>query len=699
LPLGGAKPPSPSTPTKTGSRKTLPQSPRDTKHQDRLDIYRDKVTMLQADLASALARQKTVEDAAKEQEAAHANGLKALRQQHADALGVFETQLHALLAQRQEDAKLAAEREADKAKMKELEHGFADKMHSLTAASDKAVAAAQARAESMTRECEKQRAEIVRLRRQLAEETSREKKASGARVKKYEEELGKVSDSRSKLEGRLRKADAKIRTLEEKTEASSVEASKAKRALQIAEAQLAESGKQVSSTVEEYRRRAREQLREKDIACEGLEALVSTLKSRLAETESKTEHLQRRMEDETADRTSSHEQIVARYREQATAKDLQCVELQDQVDSLTAKLGRLDALNRDSKRREEDASTRLKAEIVTLKAELGAELDTKRAECAALTEDKAHHTALIEKLEKQAQMYRTASNDLENKLRCAEDDHAALATQITNQNTDSERLEARIRDLSSSLERTKRELTNAKNNNERMASEAVAAQDSAAAETRDRIQALEAALATAMSNSQLLQAKLSAAENELAQNEARGQQTETMSEEATKWKKIADQARTELVSMEHVIELKIKENKDIRVKMLEVESRLDEGRSDAAKTLSEIVRVQTQKEELVANLEAKRLAHEQAVVDNAHLKEDLKSLEEDMKTLSTENQKLKRKLENYRKDLEKSGIFDAFGTPPPASTGSRGTPSRVTPVHGDAVAASTPMRIGPAMFG
>ena len=50
------------------------------------------------------------------------------------------------------------------------------------------------------------------------------------------------------------------------------------------------------------------------------------------------------------------------------------------------------------------------------------------------------------------------------------------------------------------------------------------------------------------------------------------------------------------------------------VKVLELESKLDEGRAEAAKTLSEIVRVQTQKEELVANLEAKRMAHEQAVV-------------------------------------------------------------------------------------
>jgi hypothetical protein len=51
--------------------------------------------------------------------------------------------------------------------------------------------------------------------------------------------------------------------------------------------------------------------------------------------------------------------------------------------------------------------------------------------------------------------------------------------------------------------------------------------------------------------------------------------------------------------------------------VLELESKLEEGRADAAKTLSEIVRVQTQKEELVANLEAKRMAHEQAVVSLA----------------------------------------------------------------------------------
>lgn len=262
-------------------------------------------------------------------------------------------------------------------------------------------------------------------------------------------------------------------------------------------------------------------------------------------------------------------------------------------------------------------------------------------------------------------------------------------------NSDSERLEHQLRTATAELEKTRHELKNVKLAGERAERRASEVQQVASAEARERIQQLEGSLAAATSQNQLLEAKLSSAEKEIAEHAARGQQTETMSEEATKWKKIADTARTELASLEHVIEIKIKENKEIRVKMLAAESRVEEGRAEAAKTLSEIVRIQTQKEELVANLEAKRMAHEQAVVNNAHLKEDLKSLEEDMKTLSTENQSLRRNLDNYRKDLEKSGIFDAFGTPPPPAHRPklRNASSALSP------AASSPIKSGGNMFG
>lgn len=50
------------------------------------------------------------------------------------------------------------------------------------------------------------------------------------------------------------------------------------------------------------------------------------------------QQLRKQMELESADRTSSHEQIVTRYREQATSKELECSELKDTVDDLTIKL-------------------------------------------------------------------------------------------------------------------------------------------------------------------------------------------------------------------------------------------------------------------------------------------------------------------------------------------------------------------------
>lgn len=362
------------------------------------------------------------------------------------------------------------------------------------------------------------------------------------------------------------------------------------------------------------------------------------------------------------------------------------------MDSLNTKLTRLDALHREATQREQGASAQLNADAERNKSSLSADLDAKRTECDALAQANAAITSRCANLELQLQTQRVSEADMAVRLQLAEDEQAALVSQVKSQNSDTELLEQKFRSLTADLKQSQQDLTKAKLASERATRTAAQTQESAVADARDRAKHLEGALAAASSQAQLLEAKLSSAEKEIAEHEARGQHTENMSEEATKWKKIADGARAELVSLEHVVEIKIEENKAIRVKMLETENRLEEGRADAAKTLSEIVRVQTQKEELVANLEAKRMAHEQAVVDNAHLNEDLKSLEEDMKTLSTENQSLRRKLENYRKDLEKSGVFDAFGTPP----------SPIRPPKREIKnpsASSTPIRHGSAMFG
>lgn len=61
-------------------------------------------------------------------------------------------------------------------------------------------------------------------------------------------------------------------------------------------------------------------------------------------------------------------------------------------------------------------------------------------------------------------------------------------------------------------------------------------------------------------------------------------------------------------------------------------------------------------------------------MDNAHLKEDLKSLEDDMKTLSADNQELRNMLDNYRRDMNKSGMRDPFGNESPL-------PSPVRPLN------------------
>lgn len=74
-----------------------------------------------------------------------------------------------------------------------------------------------------------------------------------------------------------------------------------------------------------------DQLREKEKESEHLSDQIANLKTQLASSSARTEQMRRQMEDESADRTTSHEQIVTRYREQATAKELMCVELQDQV--------------------------------------------------------------------------------------------------------------------------------------------------------------------------------------------------------------------------------------------------------------------------------------------------------------------------------------------------------------------------------
>jgi predicted nucleic acid-binding Zn-ribbon protein len=86
--------------------------------------------------------------------------------------------------------------------------------------------------------------------------------------------------------------------------------------------------------VEQLRRRVREQLTNKETECEDITAQVTNLKHELSMSVGKTEQLQRQMEDESSDRSTSHDLIVTRYREQTTSKELECVELQDQVRSL-----------------------------------------------------------------------------------------------------------------------------------------------------------------------------------------------------------------------------------------------------------------------------------------------------------------------------------------------------------------------------
>eukprot|EP00041_Stephanoeca_diplocostata_P036274 m.1315891 g.1315891 ORF g.1315891 m.1315891 type:complete len:244 (+) comp24836_c0_seq19:1971-2702(+) len=156
-----------------------------------------------------------------------------------------------------------------------------------------------------------------------------------------------------------------------------------------------------------------------------------------------------------------------------------------------------------------------------------------------------------------------------------------------------------------------------------------------------------------------------------------------LSAEALRWKERADTAKAELASLEHVLGIKTKENREMRIKHLDLEHKLETQQQEASKTLSEIVRIQTQKEELTGNLEAKRIAHEQAVVDNAHLKEDLKSLEDDMKTLSADNQELRNMLDNYRLDMNKSGIRDPFGNESPLPIPAKPLRSSSPIPHGD----------------
>lgn len=189
--------------------------------------------MLQADLASALARQKALEDTVKDQRENHADEIKAQRQKHADALGAFESQLHTLLAQRDLDAQKAKDEGEASAKIHEMEQAFAKQMQALTAASDKAVAAARSRADNLKKECDTFRSEVEKLRSKHTDALAKERLSAGAKLKKYEDELKQATAKNSKLESVRKKLESRVRVLEQNVAAANAVSTDLKRKVKV----------------------------------------------------------------------------------------------------------------------------------------------------------------------------------------------------------------------------------------------------------------------------------------------------------------------------------------------------------------------------------------------------------------------------------------------------------------------------------
>ena len=491
--------------------------------------------------------------------------------------------------------------------------------------------------------------------------------------------LTEQGEERAKMEAALAALSAKLKQAEGALKAERAEAQEAMARSELEQTKLLER----RSTDESQK-------------TTGMQCRIDAAESALATAEARAsaaEKLAATAAKQAAARAEAEvEALVARHEAKLQVKTLECSSLSTRMQSLQSKLGQSVVLSAKAREQHDQQTTQLRAQGDKNVAQVKLQHDDEITQL--LKEHKrgiaAVHMQSTHEAGEHTGMHKQEIAILEAKLRKVKQQLEDAVDQAAEANAKCTRMESVAVLRASEVDAADAQIATMKERTERKYQKQLSEVAEESMQGKSRVAALELELGR---NQELLKATRLKSESfvddlQRTATKLRGQHAEAEAEvcqlqadlkmarsarpepganndaaggEAEgSLKEIADAARKELISLEHVLELKSTECKDLRSKVLAMEDKHDGHRESSSRVLSEITRLKTQNEELTGTLESKRVAHEGAVVENAHLKEDLRSLEDDMKLLATDNNVLRDQLDNYRKDLESSGIVDPF---------------------------------------
>lgn len=689
----------------------------------RLQIYREKILMLQSDLANARA------DATKKMMAVEEDGFEKVTK-----LTTVNSNLET------ENAALRTTLEALKRDVASATFTQTQEQESLSAKLVWLEKVRQDQEDALNAEIASLQDRLLRVEQDLVDASKRDiRSREGLKEKSLEVENLKQQVSEQLAAAKTKEQSTKALTLQQQKHLDAVKGQLAAsdrlcEALKAKKRDIEKKGADLARTTEA---KFSSQLKKKEEECVKLknevETLIQTAKNMEQSHDAEVQLLKRKEESVTTALSTANEIAStakqAQLEELKTERDKLAEELQGASTNLEMANNRaviekqkmivlstehdqdLKALNDVLEKTKghvtdvEIENSKLASDNKTLRERLNHEIEVHKEnkleferQLAALVSSgeasQVEHLRTVESLERNAQTDNSRQAEEITLLQKKIQELKSEIVTLSRKDSELELSEAHVNSVKRELERCKIELSEKLEEVEKSATKIsslearIRESNKSLQEEREKFKASKEELTRSKSRFKSTQIECSELRDQLAQTQLRvvsSPSNNNTGESGMDGKDLSEKVREELLSLQHVVEIKRGECKELRVEVLALEEKLELQRTSSSKMLSEITRLKTQNEELNGTLESKRAAHEQAVVDNAHLKEDMASLAEDMRLLANNNNELKNQLQNYRRDLESSGIVDPFNRI--SSPGSSPTRTR-------AIQSSTPVRRG-----